>query len=39
MPLLISILYTCIKMESVNNDQELHSNNKEDGLELGDAPP
>ncbi len=38
-PLLISILRTCTGMKSVDDDQELYSDNEEDRLELGDAPP
>ncbi len=37
-PLLTSILRTCTGIESVDDDQELHSDDEEDGLELGDAP-
>lgn len=38
-PLLISILRTCTGMESVDNNQKLHSNDEKDRLKLGDAPP
>ncbi len=38
-PLLTSILRTCTRIESVDDDQELHSNDEEDGLKLGDALP
>ncbi len=36
-PLLTSILRTCTRIESVDDDQELYSNDEEDGLKLGDT--
>ncbi len=37
-PLLTSILRTFLGMESVDDNQKLHSNDEEDGLKLGNAP-
>ncbi len=37
-PLLTSILRTCMRMENVDDNQELHSDDKEDRLELGNTP-
>lgn len=38
MPLLISILRICIRLKSVNNNQNFHFDNKKNRLELRDVP-
>ena len=37
--LIVSVLRICTNIKSLENNQELQSNDEEDGLELGDTSP